>query len=198
MVEKPFALHSSSGLVILKFRLLDHLVDDSERLGCLSYLDVGPFEHSDVHIKKSCGMMSRRLLKRLYESVQSTSSALNSVQRSGSEVQEGAGGASVLRKRKCVEPCGEYLARDGLCLFLGQACKGAERGRAAVRAAPSLGRGVDELLSAILLAFFVKCLSSRMCVDVIRVFDGDVGTAFVNSVLVSGGFYPGLDDDNGL
>lgn len=53
----------------------------------------------------------------MHEAVENMSSALDIVERPGSEVCGGVVGASVLRKEMCAEDGGEDLVRDGVCLF---------------------------------------------------------------------------------
>lgn len=65
-------------------------------------------------------------------SVKITNSALDSVQRARSEVYGGAVGASVLRKRKCVEADERHLLRDGRCFSWDKFSEGVERANAAV------------------------------------------------------------------
>lgn len=47
-------------LFTLKFRMLDHIVDDISKLGELSYLDPFPYEHFNVTIKKFIKINSMR------------------------------------------------------------------------------------------------------------------------------------------
>lgn len=61
-------------------------------------IDTGPFEHSDVRVKAFYRTKSLQLPTRMQKTVETMSSALESVQRSGSEVQGGVAGAFVLRK----------------------------------------------------------------------------------------------------
>lgn len=56
--EKTFAAHCSFGLFTLKYHLLEHLLDDLERFGRLSFVDAGRFEQFLVLIEKFQRMTS--------------------------------------------------------------------------------------------------------------------------------------------
>lgn len=84
--EKTFSPHFFSGLLTIKFRLLDHLEDSSGRFGSFSSLRAGAFEHFYVLVKKSHRMTSRRLSTKMHESVEDIKNTLESVQRTEREV----------------------------------------------------------------------------------------------------------------
>lgn len=67
-----------------------------------------------------------------HESEETMKSSPDSVQKAVREVHDGCVGVFVLRKRKCLKASGGYLRRDGVCLYLGQMWKGAERAESAV------------------------------------------------------------------
>lgn len=101
-------------------------------------------------------MTSRRLSKRKHDTVETMRIALSSVQRPRSKVHGGVIGASLLRRRKCVEDGGGYFVHDGMCLFSGQSWEGVQRAKAAVPAEPLLGRVLGELFSRERLASFCE------------------------------------------
>lgn len=123
-------------------------------------------------IKKLYKITSQRLSTRLHETIQIMRSALDTVQRAGSEVQGDAVGASALRERKCV---------------------GAERARAAAPADRLLAWVLGDLLSRKWPASFVNCLKERMCVDAVLVFVRGVRMVFVESELIFGEQYFSVD-----
>lgn len=53
VAERTFRPHRSSGLLTLRFHLLDHVGDGLERFGSLSFTDAAPAEHFNVLIKQS-------------------------------------------------------------------------------------------------------------------------------------------------
>lgn len=53
----------------------------------------------------------------MHEPVENITSALDSVQKPGSEIHGGAASRSVLRERKFVEGGGGFLVHDEVCLF---------------------------------------------------------------------------------
>lgn len=88
--------------------------------------------------------------------------------------------------------------RDGVCLFQRRVWNGAERAGAAVPVERSLGTGLHELFSGEGLAFYVKCVSGRLCANCLRGLGGVVGMVLVKSGLIRGGFYHILDDYDGV
>lgn len=156
VVEKIFAPHSSPGLSTLRFCLLNHVVGDVERFGSLSCVDLEFFKGFNVLMKKSYRMTSRRLLTTMHETAEIMSSALNNVQRSESQGHGSTVGASVFRKRKCMEGGGRCLVRDGMCLFVGQVSEEAERAGADVTVVRSLPAVLEEVLSGEGLTSFVN------------------------------------------
>lgn len=82
------AAHCSPSVFTLEVHLLDHLADDPEIFRSLQPTDEGPFGHYDVHIKKSCEMISRRLPTEMYETVDNVVSALHSVPQPRRNMQE--------------------------------------------------------------------------------------------------------------
>lgn len=81
-------------------------------------MNAGPLERSELYVESFCAMMSRRLLKRMLEPVESIGSALSSVQKLGSKVQEIVAGTSVLKIRNECKPLKERRVPDGLCSSL--------------------------------------------------------------------------------
>lgn len=73
-------------------------------------------------IKKSYSMKSRLLSTTMHETVKVVRSGLNSVQRPGSEVHEGAVDASVLRKASARKLVGSVFCLMG-CAFFGDKCE---------------------------------------------------------------------------
>lgn len=82
------------------------------------FMNSGPSKHLSLFTKNSYRIMSRRLLTKMHDTVESMGSALNSAQRPGSEVYGENAGASALRKRKCVEGGWGTLESDERGLFL--------------------------------------------------------------------------------
>lgn len=78
-VEKEFVSHCPSGLYILKFHLLHHVLEDLERFGSSSFTDARLFEHFNVFIRQSCRTMSRRFSTWLRKTVQSTGRTVQNV-----------------------------------------------------------------------------------------------------------------------
>lgn len=72
---------------MLKFRHLDHLVDDLQRFGRLSFLARETFEHFNVLLKKSCRAKSRQPVTRMHETVETVGSGLGTVQRPGNKLR---------------------------------------------------------------------------------------------------------------
>lgn len=64
-------------------------------------MDAGPFEHFSLPLKNFYGIVSRYLLTRRRDTKESLSSALDYTKESERKVNQGAAGASLLRKRKC-------------------------------------------------------------------------------------------------
>lgn len=62
----------------------------------------GPFEHFSLVTKESHRMTPWRLLTRMHETLENINSALDSVQKSESELNGSANGASQLRKKRSV------------------------------------------------------------------------------------------------
>lgn len=96
VAEETFAAHCSPSFFMLKFYLLDHLVEDLRRFCSYTFTDLGPFGDFIVLVKKSFRMMFRRFATRLYKTVKNMISALGSVQRPRSEVHGDADGSSVV------------------------------------------------------------------------------------------------------
>lgn len=53
LLVRTFGEHCNSGLYILKFHLLDHVVEDLRLFGTLSVLDASRFEQYSVSIKQA-------------------------------------------------------------------------------------------------------------------------------------------------
>lgn len=87
--------------------------------------------------------------------------------------------------------------RNAVCLFLKRLPEGVERADAAARVEYLLCRFLAELFSAMWLAQLVSCERERMCVNMVRVFDGNVPMVFVKLELRSRGIFPSLDDYDG-
>lgn len=107
----------------------------------------------------------------MHETVETGRSALGSVQTPESKVHGGAHGASVLKKRKCIEGSGECLVRLGLYRPFGQLSEEAKRAGAAVSDESSLARVLGGLLTGWRLPSFVNCVREGMCVEKTRVFE---------------------------
>lgn len=80
VVKETSAPHCLLGWLTLKLHLLDPSVDDLERFESLSSMDTGLFEHFSMLLKKSYKMKSRRLPTRMHETMESLSSAPETVQ----------------------------------------------------------------------------------------------------------------------
>lgn len=194
VVEGAFASHCPSGLYTLKYHLLDHLVEDLERFGSISFMDAGPFEHFNVVIKQSYRMTSRRLTTRMDETVQRMGSAVDNVRRPRERRNVGGDGASVLKRQKCVEGGGGYLVRDGECLSLGELCGAIERAGEGTKVGNCFGEVLVDLFKKDVLVSFAKCVREWICVGDAHVCDGDIGMVFVKSGFIKGGFCPSLND----
>lgn len=81
----------------------------------MSTTDAGPFEHCSKFTKKSYRMTPRQLSKRVHETVENVSSALDAVQRPESKVHGAVASASVWTRRKSPEAEGGYSMRDTVC-----------------------------------------------------------------------------------
>lgn len=71
---------------MLKFHLLNYVLDDLKRLGSLSFMDAGPLEHSVVLTNESHRMKAGWLPTRMQGTVETLSSAPDIVHRPESEV----------------------------------------------------------------------------------------------------------------
>lgn len=90
--------------------------------------------------------------------------SLDSVQRPGSGLRRSIGGASVLRKLKCVESGGSSLCFMGWAFF-GQVSERVERKEAAVTAERSPATVLRELLGGRCLVSLVDRVGEQTCVD---------------------------------
>lgn len=52
-MKEVFDDHSETGLYMLQFHPLDHIVKDLEKVGSLNVLNTSPFEWYSVHIKRN-------------------------------------------------------------------------------------------------------------------------------------------------
>lgn len=93
-----------------------------------------------------------------------------------------------------MEGGGGYVARDGVCLFFGEVPEEAERAGAGVTAEGSPSKKLVGLLGGGWLPSFANCVGERMCVDGLRLFDGDSRIVFVQSRIISRGVHFSLDD----
>lgn len=161
-------------------------------------MDAERFEHLNVLIKKNYKMTSRRLSTVMRESVETMSSARDILQRPGGELNEDVAGAPVLKKRECMEGAGAYTVRDGVCFFLGRVSGEAERAATAVPDDCSPSTVLGELLGGKCLPSSVDCVKERMCVNRVRMFDGDVRVLSVGSELIGRELCSSLDDYHGV
>lgn len=88
VVEMKSAPHGLSGSFTLKFLFMNHVVDHLKRSGSLSPMGPGPYEHSNVLMKKAFRMSSRWLSTRVYETVERVGIALDCVLRPGRKDME--------------------------------------------------------------------------------------------------------------
>lgn len=72
--------------------------------------------------------------------------------------------------------------------------EGVHRATAAVKVKRLLATVLGELLTEKWPASFVNCVGERMCVDGVRLFNGDVRMVSVKSRIISGGFYSSVCD----
>lgn len=117
-MEKTLAAQYTSGLFPPKFHVLRYFLDDSQRFECFSLIDTGPFEPSNVLIKKYYRIMTPRFWTRTHETAENTSSALNKVQRPGNGIREDDVSSFLLNKNisarravgntSCVMGCASY------------------------------------------------------------------------------------------
>ena len=64
-----FEPYCDTGLVTLKYPLLDHLVEDLKKFGSLQVLSAAPFEQYNHTIKKAYSYTSKRFRTRTLETV---------------------------------------------------------------------------------------------------------------------------------
>lgn len=147
-----------------------------------------------MFIKEFCRLSSRRLSKRMPETVEHMRGVLNSEQRPGREVHESDAGTYVMEKRKFSGGGREYLVQDGVSLLFGQVWEAVERARPALQVERLLGMVLGELFNADWLACFVKCLRKWLYVYGVLVFDGNVRMVIAKSRFISKGFFLSIDE----
>lgn len=78
----------------------------------MSFTDAGTSEQFKVIIKRPYWISFWRISTKWHEKLVNMSSAMDGLQKSGSEVHEGAQGGFAASKRKCVGAGGGCLVRD--------------------------------------------------------------------------------------
>lgn len=131
---------------------------------------------------------------RVYEAVHIMSRALKGVRKEQSQIHGTAAGSFLLKKRKCPEGGGGYLVRNGVCVSIKQLAKAVERAEAALDLESLVCRVLAWLCKWDLLASFAKCVREWMCVDGLRVIDGNVRMVFVKSSFIPEGCLSSLHD----
>lgn len=92
---------------------------------------------------------------------------------------------------------GGHLVHGVVCFILGRVSEYIERVQAAMPAERSPGRAPREMVSVKCLALFVSCVRECVCLNGVRVLDGDVRMVCVRSGFRSEGYlfswdgYPG-------
>lgn len=81
VVERAFVPHCSSGLLIMKFNLLGHVVELSEKIGSLFSTTAAPFQHYTGLTEQSCRTTSWRYSARVYRKTHYKSRVLESLRR---------------------------------------------------------------------------------------------------------------------
>lgn len=184
----------SPDLGTLKFQLLHHPVGSLQRSKSFWFMDAGPFAHFHVLAKKSYRMTSGWVSMRMHDTVENFSSALDSVQRSGSELHGNFVGVTALKKQNCVECGGGGLERDEVCLYSGKVRKEGERSRAALSVKRWFARMLSMLFREERLASFADYVMKRMCVDCVHVSERSLRMLFVNPGIVFEGLFTSIDD----
>lgn len=102
-------------------------MDDLEAIARFPCTDSTSLEYSNVFMKQSYRMKSRRFSVGLHEIVQSISNAPDSVQKPQSELQEGVADGCMLRRGKRLKVDGGFSIRDRVGQLLQQTSKETER-----------------------------------------------------------------------
>lgn len=117
-VRRVASRNCMSGLYTLKLHLVDHLVEDSERLGNMSLTGAKHFEHIGVLSSQSIGMTSRRLLMSMEDTVQSIEKAVSIVRKTENGVHKSLCKAAGPKMRGHPGRAREHLVRDEIFVLL--------------------------------------------------------------------------------